>query len=194
MNEEQIISGVNKKEQDAYSMLFHLYYKELCYFAYKIINNREEAKDIVVNNFCSFLEKKDGFESLSHMRGYLFTATKHDCINYLKRHKMKAAKEEQVISIYNPGDEKNWEKLMDQAEILNELYKAIQTLPEQSKKVFSLTHLDGLSRSEVAKLMGLSENTVRNHNATALELLRTALGDKKLQLALLLLHYAFLKN
>jgi RNA polymerase sigma-70 factor (ECF subfamily) len=56
------------------------------------------------------------------------------------------------------------------------LYERINQLPERMQQVFKLTYLDGYSRTEVAQMLNLSENTIRNTNAAAMKALRLTLG------------------
>jgi RNA polymerase sigma-70 factor (ECF subfamily) len=64
--------------------------------------------------------------------------------------------------------------------IIELLYAKINELPERTRKVFTLTYLEGYTRKEVAQMMDLSENTVRNMNQSAMKTLRLAFADDKL--------------
>jgi RNA polymerase sigma-70 factor (ECF subfamily) len=61
---------------------------------------------------------------------------------------------------------------MIKAEVLQQIYEAIEALPSQCKKVFKLCYVEGLSNSEVAAQFSISINTVKNHKVKALGLLR----------------------
>ena len=56
-------------------------------------------------------------------------------------------------------------------------------LPDSIKRVFNLTLLD-MSICEIAQVLKVSENTVRNQRARAREILRERLKDKLLLLFL----------
>ena len=49
---------------------------------------------------------------------------------------------------------------------------AIQNMPEQRRKVFSLSRVEGLTNDEIAEKLGISKRTVENHITTALAMLR----------------------
>jgi RNA polymerase sigma-70 factor (ECF subfamily) len=61
-------------------------------------------------------------------------------------------------------------------ERFSQLEAAIATLPPQQATVYRLSKLEGLSREQVAERMGISENTVKNHLAVALQSLRKNAG------------------
>ena len=65
--------------------------------------------------------------------------------------------------------------------IEEEFYRLIRQeigrLPKSMKRVFDLTLLD-MSIPEIARSLGVSENTVRNQRARAREILRERLKDR----------------
>ena len=63
-----------------------------------------------------------------------------------------------------------------EAELIQILYERINQLPERMQQVFKLTYLEGYSRTEIAQMLNLSENTVRNTNAAAMKALRLTLS------------------
>ncbi|HEX6429459.1 MAG TPA: sigma-70 family RNA polymerase sigma factor, partial [Niastella sp.] len=83
------------------------------------------------------------------------------------------------------------EKRYQEAELIQILYERINELPERMQQVFKLTYLDGYSRTEVAQLLNLSENTIRNTNAAAMKALRLTLG---LEQYVILLAILFMKR
>jgi RNA polymerase sigma-70 factor (ECF subfamily) len=66
---------------------------------------------------------------------------------------------------------------MEDNELKVRLYKAIDELPEQCRKVFMMSRFDGLKQQEIANLLGISIKTVKNHITHALKLLHKALED-----------------
>jgi RNA polymerase sigma-70 factor (ECF subfamily) len=54
------------------------------------------------------------------------------------------------------------------------------------QQVFKLTYLEGYSRTEVAQMLNLSENTIRNTNAAAMKALRLTLGVEQFVILLAL--------
>jgi RNA polymerase sigma-70 factor (family 1) len=193
MTDTQIIKGVNQKLPEAFNQIFDKLYASLCMYANRIIDDREESKDLVAKAFLVLWEKERDFEDLSHLKAFLYTVTRNACIDHVKSSKIQ---EEQMARITQQIDisEQQIERAINEAEILKELYAAIKKLPNRCRKAFILTHLEGLSRSEAATRLGVSENTLKNQVQFAKKRLRAMLGEKGLSLALLLIDYAFLKN
>ncbi len=61
---------------------------------------------------------------------------------------------------------------MIEAEVLGEVYKALQKLPEGCRKVINLSYFEGLSNQEVADRLNVSINTVKTQKLRALKMLR----------------------
>ncbi len=66
----------------------------------------------------------------------------------------------------------------DNLEGWEEFHQRIDQLPEQEKEVFSLLYYEGLEQTEVAKLLDISERTVRNRWNRAKLLLAGELADE----------------
>jgi len=58
------------------------------------------------------------------------------------------------------------------------IYRAMEEIPEKCKKPFFLHYAKGMNNREIAELLGLKEQTVANHRATALRVLRQSIKDK----------------
>lgn len=72
------------------------------------------------------------------------------------------------------------------AEVLREIHSSIETLPTQCKRVLKLT-LEGIRTEEIADMMGLSPQTVRNTRVRATVLLKKRLADNGVELAILVM-------
>jgi RNA polymerase sigma-70 factor (ECF subfamily) len=64
----------------------------------------------------------------------------------------------------------------------------IDQLPEQMKKVFKMSYIEGLTNEEIAQSLKINNQSVRNHKARALKILRLSIpGKDMLEMMLLLL-------
>jgi RNA polymerase sigma-70 factor (ECF subfamily) len=62
-------------------------------------------------------------------------------------------------------------------EIVARVAAALDALPPRAREAALLRWNDGLSRQEIADVMGVALGTVKNHLALATETLRTLLAD-----------------
>ncbi len=175
----------NSQNSTAFSdieYLFNNYYSRLCYFAYKIIDNQESSKDIVQNVFITFWKKKVDFETELAIKNFLYLAVRNACLNYL-RHELV---EEKFVKNSNPDQfeqEKGLNHLI-RAEVVGELQKAIELLPEGCRMVLKLAYFEGMKNEQIANHLDISINTVKTQKQRALQLLRLKLSSNALILLL----------
>jgi RNA polymerase sigma-70 factor (ECF subfamily) len=81
------------------------------------------------------------------------------------------------------------EKKYQEAELVQMLYDRINQLPDRMQQVFKLTYLDGFSRAEVAQMLNLSENTIRNTNAAAMKAIRLTFGTVQVMVIIFIAIY-----
>jgi RNA polymerase sigma factor (sigma-70 family) len=148
------------------------------HFAKSLIGDPEEARDIVADSYLKLLSQQYiQFANTTHLRSYLYVVVKNGCSDYLRRSKHKVKVEDHLKQTV-PLAENVIERRYQQNELIQLIYRRIDGLPKQMKLVFKLTYLEGYNRSEVARRLKLSENTIRNTNAAALKAIRmTFLND-----------------
>lgn len=155
--------------------LFERYYFTLVEFSWHIVKCQETSFDIVQDTFVKLLENPDRLPSDEKaLKAYLYTAVRNSSINKLRHQKVTSDYHKQ-----NDWDEKDDFDLLNAmiyAETINDLHRAIRTLPTACQEVCKLTYLEGKSNSEAAVLCGVSINTIKTQKSRSLELLRRRLS------------------
>lgn len=180
MTDEQIMQKILEKDSEAFNEVYNKLYRKLFLFANSLIANTEEARDIVTESFIKLWSQENHFSNMSHLQVYFYTVIKNACIDYLRRDKLKAKIENRLVKEHIT--ENVIEKKYQEAELVQILYDRINQLPDRMQQVFKLTYLDGFSRTEVAQMLSLSENTIRNTNAAAMKALRLTLGVEQIMI------------
>jgi RNA polymerase sigma-70 factor (family 1) len=175
MTDELIMQKIRDKDPAAFNEVYDKLYRKLFLFAKSLIGDTEEARDIVTEAFIKLWGRKKPFANMVHLQVYFYTVIKNSCIDYLRKDKLRTKIEHQLIRA-GTIHENFIEKRYQEAELVQMLYERINQLPERMQQVFKLTYLDGYSRTEVAQMLNLSENTIRNTNAAAMKALRLTLG------------------
>ncbi len=162
--------------KDKYKQLFLVYYNPLCNFAFKIVQDKEVAKDIVNDVFLSYWNKLNSKTEFNNAKSYLFTSTKNKCLESLRRKKIE--------SKYAEWAKKN---LSTSTQIDNEatkymrkeqLYASIRQLPPKCREVFMMSKQNGLTYVEIAEELDISIKTVENHMGRAMRILRELMNPK----------------
>jgi RNA polymerase sigma-70 factor (ECF subfamily) len=191
MTDEQIMQKILDKDPEAFNEIYNKLYRKLFLFANSLIGNTEEARDIVGESFLKFWSKNNSFSNMTHLQVYFYTIIKNSCIDYLRRDKLKS-KAESLLVKTEQLSENVIEKKYQEAELVQMLYDRINQLPDRMQQVFKLTYLDGFSRAEVAQMLNLSENTIRNTNAAAMKAIRLTFGTEQVMVIIFITIYFFM--
>lgn len=156
------------ESEKAFHLLFCNYYAPLVAYAYFFLKDLETAEDLVQEFFITFWFKKK-FENIhSSVESYMFRSVKNGCLNYKRNSKSRSIKHNNMIKeidLYS-------EKFDIEEQDFDRLYKAIQKLPEQRRRIFILCFFNQLKYHEVAVKLNISINTVRTQMYRAFKSLR----------------------
>ena len=134
------------------------YYDELLYYAYKLVGDKERAKNIVQETYSRVLEIKDK-SKIKNQRAYLYKVVKHIAVDEsIEEQKLKSTifQEDITLSIKTEQPEEIAIK-QNQEEIFMQIVNA---LPKRTKEAFVLFTVDGYTRKEIAKMMDITSNAV----------------------------------
>jgi RNA polymerase sigma-70 factor (family 1) len=185
MTDDQIMQRIMDKDPTVYNDLYDKLYRKLFLFAKSLIDDTEEARDIVAESFIKLWAQKTQFANMVHLQVYFYTVIKNACIDHMRKSKLRNKIEHQLLRS-GTVSENIVERKYQEAELVQQLYERINQLPERMQQVFKLTYLDGFSRTEVAQMLNLSENTIRNTNAAAMKAIRLTFGVEQMVLFIFL--------
>lgn len=176
-----VISGLRQGENRALSILFDRYFTSLCHFAVQLVQDGDDAKDIVLVTFNKLWKNRENFHTEEHIKSWLYLATKNSCFDFLKANGRRLA-HQSSFSILAEQFEADFEIRQIEAELLRKIYAEATKLPDKCRTVFELTYLEGLTSGEIAEQLNISISNVTSQRARAIQLLKIALLDKNLLL------------
>lgn len=143
--------------------------------AYRVLENREEAEDVVQETLALLWEKR-GLLEVENPGAYLARAVWLNALKRKARHKAHLALEDvaEPATPEKPGAEGKAEST--EPELLEEVLKG---LPESQREVVHMKYYLGLSFKEIGEVLDISLNTAGSRCRYALEALRKALGKKE---------------
>ena len=168
-NSERILLEFKDDEQKGFRLLYDSFYDSLVLFDTQVIGEAEEAADIVQECFVDFWVNRRFSSLRGSLEHYLFSAVKHGCLNYLRNTRRREDKHEQIREeLYSetPGED---------SELIEKLYLAIETLPEERKRILHMVCIEGMKYQEVADRLGVSINTVKTQMGRSFQFLRKEL-------------------
>ena len=181
---------VNKNTSDYYRFIYVEYAPMLLQFAQKFVSSFY-SEDIVHDVFLKLWDKQVFLLPKDELKRLLYVAVRNACIDHLRRLNL----EHNIIdkrALQLKLDELDFleasDKLFMHKDLLEQLLKKVEELPERSKEVFKLFYLNGMKASEIASELKLSVRTVEN------QLYRALLYIRKHYFLLLLIFVAILNS
>lgn len=172
VNATDIVYELKKGNTQALHAVHDLYYAALRNFAAGLLSDPVAAEDIVIDVFVILWKKHEDFETLQNIKAFLYISTRNACINQIKKTQRDSEMKTGLRNYLSADSEEFVLNEMIRAEVLQQIYDAVESLPSQCRKVFKSCYVEGMSNAEVAEQLSISINTVKNHKAKALGLLR----------------------
>ena len=168
-----------KGDPRALQVIFRQFYAPLCLFAERMLHDRPAAEDIVGDTFVKLWNRHTDFENLQNVKAFLYITTRNASLNLLKQMQRESLSKKQLA--YVLGDKEGFVlNEIIRNEVLLEIYREIENLPEQCQRIFKMSYFEGKKNQEIASILDISVHTVKNQKARAIQLLRVKLPDRNL--------------
>jgi len=154
---ENLIKKCAKNDRKAQGELFRRYKDALYLTSLKYCRNQEEAEDNLHDSFLVIFQKIETFKSLGSFEGWMKRITIFKAIDTYKAKK--------TISV-EINDDLLEDVIIDETFCdlpLDDLLQLIQGLPDQYRLIFNLYQLDDYTHKEIARMLGISENTSKSN-------------------------------
>ena len=125
---------------------------------YRIMNNREEAEDMLQESFTQAFLKLDTFRYESGFGAWIKRIVINTCLNAINRKKVELTYCENPFQNEIPDEEEENNIQYTVAGIT----KAMKKLPEGSRMIFSLYLFEGYDHGEIAQILKITESTSKS--------------------------------
>ncbi len=166
----EIINRCRLGDRKAQRELFELYARPMLNVAVRIVDNREEAEDILQESFLEMFKNINGFRAESSFGSWFKRIVINRSLNQLRKKKT-------LVYDYEFEDEADVEQGNETWPDLSvsDIEQALEKLPDGYKVVFKLFMFDNLSHQEIAEFLGISESTSKSQFFKARKKLRSQL-------------------
>lgn len=155
-------------------VMMRTYGNDVLRMAYSYVKDYATAEDIFQEVFIKVNENLKGFRGESSVKTWLLRITVNTCKDYLKsayRRRVTMLSEEEEARLPAPDRLDEIERKQDGEHIRQSLL----LLPEKYREVLVCLYLEERSVAETAKVLGLSEGTVKSRSSRAKERFRVIL-------------------
>lgn len=151
-----------------FELQFKSLYLPLGMYALRLVNDIDQAEDIVQEAFLKSWNRIEQGEEIGNFKRWMYRCVRNECISFIRSCKETVGIEE----IPEAGDE-----AIDTSERDARIWRAVDDLPDKCREIFLMSKRDGMSGDEIASELGISIKTVKNQMTKALARMREALSD-----------------
>jgi len=182
-SDEELVLALRDGDPDAFGLLVFRWQEPLFRFVYRIVERREDARDICQETFLRVLRQPDRFQE-----GARFSTWMYQIALNLGRDQLRRRKRWRFLAPAPPGPdgEPGREReeqdrgatpieALESREKRDAVTRALQDLPPEQREVLVLKEFEGLKFREIAEILGCPESTVKSRMYYGLSGLRSAL-------------------
>ncbi len=187
MDEKHILAKARKGDVTAFEKLVTLYERRVYVAALRSSASPEDAADITQEVFLRAWRSLETFRGNSGFATWLFRITANMCVDFARRRQSQP--QTQALTMDDdferpiPDNHPTPEEHLDNLELGRELAAALNEVSEDHRRIVLLRDVSGLSYTEIADALEISEGTVKSRLSRA----RLALRDILLRRGNLLL-------
>lgn len=96
-----LVKELKRNSLEAFKEVYYKYYKLVYFQAYQILNNKEDAEDVMQNTFIKFKNKIETLDDYSNIKQYLSLISKNEAIDlYRKKSNRKEIYDDSILDNY----------------------------------------------------------------------------------------------
>jgi RNA polymerase sigma-70 factor, ECF subfamily len=157
-------------DQKAFETLLIRYEKPVFNAAFRMLNSREDARDVVQTVFLKAYEHLGDFDPKFRFFSWIYRIALNESVNCLnKRGRTEALSREPVAETGGPDDE------MDHEMRSRRLQSALMTIKPEYRTVIVLKHFLDCNYLEISRILDIPEGRVKSRLYSGRQLLKEAL-------------------
>ncbi len=186
-DETELLTALQSGDRAAFARLVETYESQVYNLALKLLQDEDEAEDVLQETFLSAYRGLATFEGRSRLSTWIYRIATNASLMRLRKDKSRAA----TVSLDDSADLEDWQppprELIDWSGAPDEILlseearrvmdEAVTALPESLKVVFVLRDIEGLPAAETGEILGLSVPAVKSRLHRARLMLRDRLSS-----------------
>jgi RNA polymerase sigma-70 factor (ECF subfamily) len=153
----------------AFAQLVEENQNQIYNLALRMLNNPQEAEDVLQETFLSAFKALPGFEGRSSLSTWLYRIASNASLMRLRKKQPDTVSVDEPLTLEEgdmvPRQLVDWsgipEEILLSGESRQVMDAAVAELPESLRVVFILRDIEGLSTQETGEVVGLSEGAVK---------------------------------
>ncbi len=168
--DEELVARTQGGDAEAFDHLIVRYSPRLYGLVYNMTSNHEDTNDLLQEIFSKAYRSIKGFQRKSSFYTWMHSIAVNMTINFLKKRNRRytvslddeesgVQNDQELIEANNGSDPRREANLQELQQRLNE---ALKKLSHEHRMVVTLFDVQGMPHAEIAKILRISEGTVRS--------------------------------
>jgi len=151
--------------------------QKLFRFAFSLLRNEDDAKDMVQDVFLKIWNKKENMHHYHNIEAWCMTMVKNQCLDKLRSKAYKSAKATVHYELKN--EQHTPAQRLEVKDTLQKIDRFVSELPEKQRIIWVLRDKEGHSYQEISDIMNIDVNQVKVNIFRARKYLRQKLINEE---------------
>ena len=158
-NVETLILRCRQGDRQAYHQLYKRYSRAMYNVGYRIVNNADEAQDVLQEAFISAFNSLGSYRGDAAFGAWLKRIVVNKAINQVRRRRFEQMPE---TAGFDVEETESVDVLDGFPFTVEKVKKAISQLPDGYRVVLSMYLLEGYDHAEIGEVLGITESTSKS--------------------------------
>ena len=177
-DDRQLVETIRGGDPDAFEVLVRRKTTKVYSLCYRIIGNSEDAKDISQLVFIKLWENLEKYDPQYAFDTWLYRMVTNVAIDFMRNKQSRENAVNSNLRLVKTSSDAEQGTIVQRKEVESVFNSVSQVLSPKQKTIFVMNQMDDLSSSEIAKVLGCRESTVRNHLFNARKLMQQQLRKR----------------
>jgi len=158
-SDEVLIGRIATGDRLAMQVLFARHHVRVYRFVLRLVRDESVAEDLISEVFLDVWRQAGRFEGRSQVSTWLLAIARFKALSALRRRSDEELDDETAEAIEDPSDDP--EVVLDKKDKSAAIRKCLEKLSAEHREIIDLVYYHEKSVEEVAKIVGIPENTVK---------------------------------
>ena len=172
----EIVALVLAGEREVYAELVRRHQEALYRHALGMLGSADAAADLTQESLIRAFTRLASCNDPSRFGAWAFRILRNGCLDYLKDRRRDTVPIDDETVLGSAPD--NPELSLEQGELRDRVFRALETLPEPQREAFLLKHVEDLSYEEMAEQIGATVSALKMRVKRAREALQVLLAPQ----------------
>jgi len=178
LDDRQLVEQIRQGDDGAFEMLVRRKTTKVYGLCYRVIGNGEDAKDISQLVFLKLWENLEKYDATYAFDTWLYRMVTNVAIDFMRSKQSRDNAVNSNLRLVKTSIDPEQTVTVARKEVESVFNAVSNVLSPKQKTIFVMSEMEDLRSSEIAKVLGCRESTVRNHLFNARKLMQAQLRKR----------------